>query len=55
MKAALYPFAVIGAVAMTSARAAEDQQDGQSASAAAKPAWELTITAYPTLVRGGEN
>jgi len=55
MKAALYPLAVIAAVATTTARAAEDEQDGQRASAAAKPAWEFTITAYPTVVRGGEN
>ena len=55
MKAALYPFAVIAAVATTSVLAAEDEGGDRRASAAAKPSWEFGITAYPTVVRGGEN
>ena len=55
MRAALYPVAVVVAVATTSALAAEDEQDGRRDPAAAKPAWEFGITAYPTVVRGGEN
>jgi len=46
---------VVVAVATTSALAAEDEQDGRRDPAAAKPAWEFGITAYPTVVRGGEN
>ena len=55
MKAALCVFAVVAAVAATSALAAEDEHGGRRASAAAKPSWEFAITAYPTVVRGGEN
>jgi len=55
MKAALSAFAVVAAVAATSALAAEDEHSGRRASAAAKPLWEFAITAYPTVVRGGEN
>ena len=55
MKAALSAFAVVAAVAATSALAAEDEPGGRRASPAAKPSWEFAITAYPTVVRGGEN
>ena len=39
----------------TSALAAEDERSGRRASPATKPSWEFAITAYPTVVRGGEN
>ena len=55
MKAALCPFAVVAAVATTSVLAAEDEHGDQRVSGTAKPVWEFTITAYPTVVRGGEN
>ena len=55
MKAALNAFAIVAAVAATPALAAEDEPGGRRASPAAKPSWEFAITAYPTVVRGGEN
>jgi len=55
MKAALPAFAVVAAVAATSALAAEDEHSVRRASPAEKPSWEFAITAYPTDVRGGEN
>ena len=39
----------------TTALAAEDEPGGRRASPAAKPSWEFAVTAYPTVVRGGEN
>ena len=38
-----------------SAPAAEYEQGGRRAAPAEKPSWEFAITAYPTVVRGGEN
>ncbi len=55
MKAALCAFAAVVTVAATSAVAAEDEHGGRRASAPAKPSWEFAISAYPTVVRGGEN
>ena len=55
MKVALCAFAVVAAVAATSALAAEDEHGGRRAAPAEKPSWEFAITAYPTDVRGGEN
>jgi len=55
MKAAPCLFAVLAAVAATSALATEDEHGGRRDSPAAKPAWEFAITAYPTIVRGGDN
>ena len=39
----------------TSALAAEEGHAGRRASPASKPSWEFGITAYPTVVRGGDN
>jgi len=55
MKAALCAFAVVVTVPAASALAAEDEHAGRRASPAEKPSWEFAITAYPTVVRGGEN
>ena len=55
MKVALRAFAVVAAVVATSALAAEDEHGVRRASPAEKPSWEFAITAYPTVVRGGEN
>ena len=55
MKAALCAFVVVAAVVATSALAAEEEHSGRRASPAAKPSWEFALTAYPTVVRGGEN
>lgn len=42
-------------VAATAAGAAESPIPGIPAAEAAHPAWEFALTAYPTVVRGGEN
>ena len=42
-------------VIATAARAGEDGGSGRRASPATDPSWEFAITAYPTVVRGGEN
>ena len=58
MKAALRAVAALAAVAATTALAGEgDAGDAGApgAAPAAAPAWELALTAYPTLVRGGED
>jgi hypothetical protein len=55
MKVATYAFAVVTAAATTPALAAEDEHGVRRASSAEKPSWEFAITAYPTVVRGGEN
>ena len=55
MKAALRAFAVLVTVTATSAFAAEDDHGIRRASPAEKPSWEFAVTAYPTVVRGGEN
>ena len=40
----------------TTAFASEDEHAaGRRASPATKPSWEFAVTAYPTVVRGGEN
>ena len=54
MKAALSGIAVLAVFTATSTQAGEDDHSGRRASLAAKPSWEFGITAYPTLVRGGE-
>jgi len=55
MKAALRAFVAFAAVMATTAQAADGEQDGYRAPAAANPPWEFAITGYPTTVRGGEN
>lgn len=55
MKAALRAIAVLAAITATSAMAGEDDASGRRASPASKPSWEFGVTAYPTVVRGGEN
>ena len=55
MKAALRAIAALAAVMATAALAGEDDPSGRRASAAEKPSWEFALTAYPTVVRGGEN
>jgi hypothetical protein len=55
MKTALRALAACAAIAAAAACAAEDIRTENSASAPAKPSWEFALTAYPTVVRGGEN
>ena len=47
--------AALAAVVATTALAGEDDRSGRRASPAAKPSWEFALTAYPTVVRGGDN
>jgi hypothetical protein len=55
MKVALLAVAVLATVATTAACAGEDPPGGRQASTADKPSWEFALTAYPTVVRNGEN
>jgi hypothetical protein len=55
MKSAPRAIAALAAVMATTALAGEDDRSGRRASAAAKPSWEFALTAYPTVVRGGDN
>ena len=55
MKAVLRALVALAAVMATAAFAGEDSGSGRRASPAAKPSWEFAITAYPTVVRGGDN
>jgi len=55
MKAAPRAIAVLAAVMATAAFAAEDAPSGRRASPVEEPSWEFAVTAYPTVVRGGEN
>jgi len=55
MKAALWAIATLAAVIATMAQAGEDDHSGRRASPVEKPSWEFALTAYPTVVRGGEN
>ena len=55
MKAALCAFVAFAIVVATTALAGEDESSGRRASPPTKPSWEFAITAYPTIVRGGDN
>jgi hypothetical protein len=55
MKAALWAIAAFAAAVATTAWAGEDDRSGRRASLPEKPSWEFALTAYPTIVRGGEN
>ena len=55
MKAALRAVAALAVVASAAALAGEDSGSGRRAAPAEKPSWEFALTAYPTVVRGGEN
>jgi hypothetical protein len=55
MKAAVRPLVVLTAAVSVTAFAGEDGGSGRRASPAAKPAWEFAVTAYPTVVRGGDD
>lgn len=55
MKAGLRASVAFAIVMATTALAAEEERGGRRASPAAMSSWEFAITAYPTLVRGGEN
>jgi hypothetical protein len=47
--------AVLAAVMAATALAGEPERGGRRASAPSLPAWEFAVTAYPTVVRGGDN
>jgi hypothetical protein len=55
MKAVTRALAALTAVSATTAFAGEDERSGSTTSPAANPSWEFAISAYPTVVRGGEN
>ena len=56
MKAAPQVVAALAvAVATTALAVGEDDHSGRRASPPEKPSWEFALTAYPTVVRGGEN
>jgi hypothetical protein len=55
MKAVLRVLATLSAVAATTALAGEEVRSRSTNSAPANPSWEFAISAYPTVVRGGEN
>ena len=55
MLAASWCLAGFVAVVATTAHAGENDGKGQPAPATEKPSWEFAVTAYPTIVRGGEN
>ena len=55
MKAAPQIVAAVAILTATAAYAGEDDRSGRRASPAAKPSWEFAISAYPTVVRGGDN
>jgi hypothetical protein len=55
MKAAPRAFAALAVAVATTASADEDGRSGRRASPAGKPSWEFALTAYPTVVRGGDN
>jgi hypothetical protein len=55
MKATLGAIVALSAVIATAALAGEGESSGRRASPAADPSWEFAITAYPTVVRGGDN
>ena len=55
MKAAPAVIAALAAVVSAAAFAGEDGGSGRRASPAEKPSWEFALTAYPTVVRGGDD
>ena len=55
MKAAPRAIAALALVVATAAIAGESEPGGRRASSPEKPSWEFAITAYPTVVRGGDN
>jgi hypothetical protein len=55
MSAALTIIAAVAVATATSAFAGEDEHSGQGTAPTEKSSWEFALTAYPTVVRGGEN
>jgi hypothetical protein len=55
MRRATHAIAIFAAVAATTALADEGGASGRRASPAAKPSWAFGLTAYPTVVRGGDD
>lgn len=55
MKAALRALVIATAAAAAAAVAADEGRSGRRASSPDRPAWEFGLSAYPTIVRDGEN
>ncbi len=51
----MWILALVTAVAATTAFAGEDERSGSTVSPPTNPSWELAVSAYPTVVRGGES
>ena len=54
MKSGLHALAALTAVVATTALAGDDEHSGPAA-APKESSWEFALTAYPTVVRGGDN
>ena len=55
MKVLRQALAALAAIVAAMASAGEGESSGITASPPEHPAWEFAITAYPTVVRGGDN
>ena len=55
MNSASWCLVVLASALATTANASEVEGNSDAAAATDKPSWEFAITAYPTVVRGGEN
>jgi hypothetical protein len=55
MKVVMWILALLTAVAATTAFAGEDERSGSTISPPTNPSWEFAVSAYPTVVRGGES
>ena len=55
MKSALRALAALTAVVATTVLAGDDEHSGTTAAAPEDSSWEFALTAYPTVVRGGDN
>ena len=55
MTSAIRLIGVLAAFTAAAALAQQDDGSGRRASRPAKPSWEFGLTAYPTIVRGGDN
>ena len=55
MKSARCAIAALAAAASAASFASDEGSSGRRASHPERPAWEAGVTAYPTIVRGGEN
>jgi hypothetical protein len=55
MRLARYAVGALAAIAAAAVPAADGDGDGRTASVPTDPTWEFALTAYPTVVRGGDD